>query len=52
MYVEEAKCPYSKSCKGYIGGIACLDYNWTEMDCFKEKKEKSDSIKEILKKTL
>ncbi len=40
MYTIE-KCPYSESCKNYIGGIGCIDYNWEKMYCYKKKEEET-----------
>jgi len=47
MYVEEAKCPYHRSCQQYIGGVACLNFNWEKMDCFKQRKKKDDDMKKL-----
>lgn len=47
MYIIEAKCPYHDSCGHYVGGIACLNYNWEKMDCFKQKKKKDEDMKNL-----
>lgn len=52
MYVGEAKCPYHRTCPNWIGGPACLEYNWLKMVCFQERKKEHDEMKEALKKTL
>lgn len=50
MYIIEAKCPYHDSCGHYVGGIACLNYNWEKMVCFQERKKKDDDMKEMQQK--
>jgi len=46
----EPQCPYHRICPQWIGGPACLNFNWERMYCYKEKKKITDQINEALKK--
>jgi len=45
---ERERCPYATECKGYIGGDACLDGNWTKCATFQATKNIDDCFDKMI----